>query len=133
MGIARTSGLLADNWALRQLLGRRLPGPTGPAGRWRGCRARGRCDRVQTTVDFARGNRLLTWYVGGLNFQIEHHLFPHICHVHYPRIAEIVQGTCAEFGVRYTAHESFIGALASHWRWLRRMGRLEHLPATVAA
>ena len=48
--------------------------------------------QVQTTVDFARGNRLLTWYVGGLNFQIEHHLFPHICHVHYPRIAEIVRG-----------------------------------------
>ena len=48
--------------------------------------------QVQTTVDFARGNRLLTWYVGGLNFQIEHHLFPRICHVHYPRIAEIVRG-----------------------------------------
>jgi linoleoyl-CoA desaturase len=79
--------------------------------------------QVQTTVDFARGNRLLTWYVGGLNFQIEHHLFPRICHVHHPRIAEIVQATCAEFGVRYTAHESFFAALASHWRWLRRMGQ----------
>jgi linoleoyl-CoA desaturase len=79
--------------------------------------------QVLTTVDFARGNRLLTWYVGGLNFQIEHHLFPRICHVHHPRIAEIVQATCAEFGVRYNAHESFFGALASHWRWLRRMGQ----------
>ena len=90
--------------------------------------------QVQTTVDFARGNRLLTWYVGGLNFQIEHHLFPHICHVHYPRIAEIVQGACVEFGVRYTAHASFIGALASHWRWLRRMGQpLATASAVVAA
>jgi linoleoyl-CoA desaturase len=79
--------------------------------------------QVQTTVDFARGNRLLTWYVGGLNFQIEHHLFPHICHVHYPRIAPIVQAACAEFGVRYAAHDSFRSALASHWRWLRRMGQ----------
>jgi linoleoyl-CoA desaturase len=79
--------------------------------------------QVLTTVDFARGNRLLTWYVGGLNFQIEHHLFPRICHVHHPRIAEIVQATCAEFGVRYKAHASFFGALASHWRWLRRMGQ----------
>lgn len=79
--------------------------------------------QVQTTVDFARGNRLLTWYVGGLNFQIEHHLFPHVCHVHYPRIAPIVQATCAEFGVRYAAHDSFHSALASHWRWLRRMGQ----------
>jgi len=88
--------------------------------------------QVQTTVDFARGNRLLTWYVGGLNFQIEHHLFPHICHVHYPRIAEIVEGTCAEFGVRYTAHASFRGALASHWRWLRRMGRVDTSPGSEA-
>jgi linoleoyl-CoA desaturase len=79
--------------------------------------------QVWTTVDFARGNRLLTWYVGGLNFQIEHHLFPRICHVHYPRIADIVEATCAEFGVRYNAHETFLGALSSHWRWLRRMGR----------
>jgi linoleoyl-CoA desaturase len=87
--------------------------------------------QVQTTVDFARGSRLLTWYVGGLNFQIEHHLFPHICHVHYPRIAGIVQTVCAEFGVRYTAHESFFGAVSSHWRWLRRMGRPLAVDSTV--
>lgn len=79
--------------------------------------------QVQTTVNFAPGNRLLTWYVGGLNFQIEHHLFPRICHIHYPRIAEMVQAACTEFGVRYTAHQSFLGAVSSHWRWLRRMGR----------
>jgi linoleoyl-CoA desaturase len=79
--------------------------------------------QVQTTVDFARANRLLTWYLGGLNFQIEHHLFPRVCHVHYPRIADIVQEASAKFGVRYTAHEGFFGAVSSHWRWLRRMGR----------
>ncbi len=79
--------------------------------------------QVQTTVDFARGNRLLTWYLGGLNFQIEHHLFPRICHVHYPRISVIVEATCAEYGIRYAAHEGIGGAVSSHWRWLRRMGR----------
>jgi linoleoyl-CoA desaturase len=79
--------------------------------------------QVRTTVDFARDSRLLTWYVGGLNFQIEHHLFPRICHVHYPRIAPIVQRVCAEYGVRYTAHATFHGAVSSHWRWLQRMGR----------
>ena len=78
--------------------------------------------QVETTVDFARGSRVLTWYLGGLNFQIEHHLFPRICHVHYPRVADIVQAVCAEFGVRYTAHERLFGAISSHWRWLRRMG-----------
>ena len=79
--------------------------------------------QVQSTVNFAPRNRLLTWYLGGLNFQIEHHLFPKICHVHYPRLSEIVQSVCAEFGVRYSAHQGFFPALASHWRWLRRMGR----------
>jgi linoleoyl-CoA desaturase len=79
--------------------------------------------QVQTTVDFAPSHRLLTWYVGGLNFQIEHHLFPRMCHIHYPSIAGIVQAACVEFGVRYASHATFRGALGSHWRWLRRMGR----------
>ncbi len=81
--------------------------------------------QVETTVDFARGNRLLAWYLGGLNFQIEHHLFPRICHVHYPRISEIVEATCADYGVRYSAHDGILSAISSHCRWLRRMGRPE--------
>ena len=79
--------------------------------------------QVQATVDFSPRNRLLRWYLGGLNFQIEHHLFPRICHVHYPRIAGIVKAVCAEHGVRYSVHESVRAAVRSHWRWLRRMGR----------
>lgn len=78
--------------------------------------------QVEATVDFGRTNRLLNWYVGGLNFQIEHHLFPRICHVHYPRIADIVERTCVEFGVRYTVHDTCLAAVRSHSRWLRRMG-----------
>lgn len=81
--------------------------------------------QIETTVDFAQGNRLLTWYLGGLNFQIEHHLFPKICHLHYPTLAPIVEGACGLFGIRYTAHRDLPRALASHWRWLRRMGRAE--------
>lgn len=78
--------------------------------------------QVETTVDFGRTNRLLTWYVGGLNYQIEHHLFPRICHIHYPAISGIVERTSCEFGVRYIAHKTFSQAVASHYRWLRRMG-----------
>jgi linoleoyl-CoA desaturase len=78
--------------------------------------------QVQTTVNYARGNRLLSWYVGGLNYQIEHHLFPRICHLHYAAISPLVEQTCREFGVRYVAHATFWGGLASHFRWLRRMG-----------
>ena len=78
--------------------------------------------QVATTVDFARGNRLLSWYLGGLNFQVEHHLFPRICHVHYGSLAKIVEETCRAHSVRYRAEPTFRSALAANWRWLREMG-----------
>jgi linoleoyl-CoA desaturase len=78
--------------------------------------------QVQTTVDFARDNRALTWYLGGLNYQVEHHLFPKLCHLNYPHICRVVEDVCVQYGVRYVAHERMSGALSSHWRWLRRMG-----------
>jgi linoleoyl-CoA desaturase len=78
--------------------------------------------QVETTVDFARRNRLESWLLGGLNFQIEHHLFPRICHVNYPAISKLVEETCREFGVKYREHTSFWAGLSSHFRWLRRMG-----------
>jgi len=84
--------------------------------------------QVETTVDFARGNWLLSWCVGGLNFQIEHHLFPRISHVNYPALSKLVKETCREFGVRYSEHSTFWAGLASHFRWLRRMG----MPVGVA-
>jgi len=78
--------------------------------------------QVETTVDFARRSRIQSWLLGGLNFQIEHHLFPRVCHVNYPAISKLVEQTCREFGVTYRSHISFRSALASHFRWLRRMG-----------
>lgn len=78
--------------------------------------------QVETTVDFARRSRVASWLLGGLNFQIEHHLFPRICHINYPAISKVVEQTCLEFGVRYSEHKSFWSGVASHFRWLRRMG-----------
>ena len=78
--------------------------------------------QVETTVDFASKNRLVAWFTGGLNFQIEHHLFPRICHVNYPAISKLVENTCREFGVKYAVHETFFAGVASHFRWLLRMG-----------
>ena len=78
--------------------------------------------QVEATVDFARGSRLLSWFIGGLNFQIEHHLFPQICHVHYPALSLLVEQTCKEYGLSYVTHETFLAGAASHFRWLRRMG-----------
>jgi linoleoyl-CoA desaturase len=79
--------------------------------------------QVETTVDYGRNNRLLCWFVGGLNFQIEHHLFPQICHLHYPALAKVVEETCREHGVRYVVQNTFRASVASHFRLLRRMGR----------
>jgi linoleoyl-CoA desaturase len=78
--------------------------------------------QAETTVDFSRRSRVISWLVGGLNFQIEHHLFPRISHVHYPAISKLVEQTCHEFGIRYMVHSSFWAGIASHFRWLRRMG-----------
>ena len=88
--------------------------------------------QVQSSVDFARDSRLLNWYVGGLNLQIEHHLFPQISHPHYPALAPIVEATCREFGVRYTSHPTFGAAVAAHFRQLRELGRRDE-PARAAS
>ena len=87
--------------------------------------------QVETTVDFARRSRVAYWFLGGLNFQVEHHLFPRICHINYPSIAPVVEETCREFGVNYAAHETFGQALMSHFRWLRRMGAADDVMTTT--
>jgi linoleoyl-CoA desaturase len=79
--------------------------------------------QLHSTSDFARHNFLLNWYVGGLNFQIEHHLFTNISHIYYPRIAPIVEKTAHEFGLVYNLKPTLMAALASHRRRLKKLGR----------
>lgn len=79
--------------------------------------------QLRTTSDFARNNKFLGWYIGGLNFQIEHHLFPNICHIHYPKIAPIVQRTAQEFGIPYNLKPSFSSAFSSHIKMLKQLGQ----------
>lgn len=74
--------------------------------------------QIEATADFSQ-NSMLTWYLGGLNYQIEHHLFPNICHIHYPALAPLIKKCCAQYGIRYKAHRTLIQALASHFRFLR--------------
>jgi len=85
--------------------------------------------QVETTADFAPRSRLATWYLGGLNFQIEHHLFPRVCHVHYPAISRIVEATCQEFDVVYTSYPSIGKAVSAHRTFLKRLGgpEFDHL------
>ncbi|HEX7928279.1 MAG TPA: fatty acid desaturase, partial [bacterium] len=78
--------------------------------------------QLETTVNFARGSRIASWLLGGLNFQVEHHLFPKISHVHYPELSKLVEEACREFGVCYNLHRSFWSGVVSHVRWLRHIG-----------
>ena len=79
--------------------------------------------QLETTSNYANGSSLLSWYAGGLNFQIEHHLFPHICHIHYKKIAPIVKATAKEFGIPYHEHKTFVRALWYHTKMLKALGR----------
>lgn len=87
--------------------------------------------QLRTTADFAHNNKLLSWYIGGLNFQIEHHLFPHICHVHYPAISKIVKSTAKEFNLPYNESPTFLSAVISHIKMLKELGSTKIQPATA--
>lgn len=88
--------------------------------------------QMETTMNFAPDNKILSWYVGGLNYQVEHHLFPKVCHVHYPQIAAIVKQTASEFGIKYLEHKSFKDALNAHFQMLARFGKLPTLDEAIA-
>lgn len=78
--------------------------------------------QLYTTADFGRENNFLNFFCGGLNFQIEHHLYPRICHVHYKPISDIVKRTAEEYNLRYNANDTFAGAIRSHIRLLKKLG-----------
>ena len=93
--IADENGSVDNNWAIHQL---------------------------KTTSNFANDNRILSWFIGGLNYQIEHHLFPNICHVHYRKISKIVRETAEKYQLPYYQHKTFIAALRSHFKVLHQLG-----------
>lgn len=79
--------------------------------------------QVKTTANFATRNKVISWLIGGLNFQIEHHLFPKISHIHYPAISSIIRQVCQEYGLRYIEYKRMRQAVVSHVQFLRKMGR----------
>jgi len=97
-------GIIENNWAIHQM---------------------------NTTVNFSRKNKLLSWFVGGLNFQVEHHLFPKICHVHYPKISCIVKDTAEEFGIPYLENHTIASALTAHFKLLKNFGTINLHDAIV--
>ncbi len=78
--------------------------------------------QLYTTCNFAPKSKIFSWAIGGLNYQVEHHLFPNISHVHYPKIATIVQKKAEEYGLPYHVNRTFLGALWQHTRMLKQLG-----------
>ena len=78
---------------------------------------------LRTTSNFAMGSKIISWFVGGLNFQIEHHLFPKVSHVHYPAISKIVQQKCVEYNLPYNQYRTMAEAVASHFRIMKYLGK----------
>lgn len=78
--------------------------------------------QVRTTANFSPGSKWITYLAGGLNFQIEHHLFPRISHIHYPSISPIVKRKCEEFNLPYLSNASFSKALYSHFKLIKQLG-----------
>lgn len=79
--------------------------------------------QVQTTANFATKSKLVSWFTGGLNFQVEHHLFPRISHIHYPKISELVRETCQQFNIEYLEFPTVLSAVRSHVVHLKYVGR----------
>lgn len=79
--------------------------------------------QVQTTANFSPGSPVLSWFLGGLNFQVEHHLFPRVSHVHYPALSKIVREKCKEFNLQYNCIPTFSEAVNSHFRTIKMLGR----------
>ncbi len=82
-----------------------------------------------TTVNFSTKNKIMNWFTGGLNHQVEHHIFPNISHVHYTKISEIVKKTALEFNLPYHEYKTTRSAIIAHFRHLKEMGINPAIPA----
>jgi linoleoyl-CoA desaturase len=76
----------------------------------------------ETTADYARANPLAIWALGGLNLHVIHHMFPGICHMHYPALTEIIKSTAEEYGLTYRENRTVTGAFLAHLRWMKTLG-----------
>lgn len=84
--------------------------------------------QMATTTNYAPGSRLFSWLIGGLNYQVEHHLLPNVCHVHYRKLSKIVKSTAEEYGIPYHTKRTFFDAIVSHIKMLRKLGRVNPIP-----
>jgi linoleoyl-CoA desaturase len=83
---------------------------------------------IRTTSDFGARKPWLSWFFGGINIHVIHHIFPHICHTHYDALAPILRKTAEEYGYVYRDRNSFLKAIASHFKFLRLYGQGKPIP-----
>ena len=102
MHLPAESGTMKNSWAIHQL---------------------------KTTVNFGTKNKIVNWFTGGLNHQVEHHIFPHISHIHYTKISKIVKETAKEFNLPYKEYKTTRKAIIAHFRFLKEMGMKPALQA----
>lgn len=81
--------------------------------------------QLATTSNYSPSSTIFSWLIGGLNYQIEHHLLPNICHVHYKKLSEIVAATAQEHGIPYLTKKSFFAAIRDHIKMLHQLGTME--------
>jgi linoleoyl-CoA desaturase len=86
-------------------------------------------NQLYNTANFAPKSTWFSWYVGGLNYQVEHHLFPNISHVHYKKLSEIVKKTASEYNLPYYSYKTFFGAVREHTKMLHDLGTKDYAPA----
>jgi len=80
-----------------------------------------------TTANYSPRSKVFSWFIGGLNYQIEHHLLPEICHVHYKKLSKIVIDTAKEYGMPYSSNRTFFTAIRAHAKMIRRLGNMEQI------
>ena len=78
-----------------------------------------------TTANYSPRSKFFSWFIGGLNYQIEHHLLPEICHVHYKKLSKIVIDTAKEYGMPYSSNRTFFTAIQAHAKMIRRLGNMD--------
>jgi linoleoyl-CoA desaturase len=87
--------------------------------------------QVKTTANFAPKNVFISWFVGGLNYQVEHHLFPRVSHIHYPQISKLVKAACKKYDLPYNEYDTMSEAVASHFRMMKLLGRKPEMALTT--
>jgi len=79
--------------------------------------------QFETTTNFSPKSNLINWLIGGLNYQVEHHVLPDVCHIHYKKLSKIVEEIAKEFGFPYHSEKNIFYAIKDHLKMLRKLGK----------